>query len=83
LVSAAERDAADITVQEALAGNAELVSRLVVAWHVFDACDDSDDPKPLPLPATQELVAKLPREINAKILTYMRAPALAPGAAAA
>lgn len=48
----------------------EVIARLVVAWHVFDATDFrvGEDLEPLdqtllPLPATPELVAKLPVEI--------------------
>jgi hypothetical protein len=52
-----------LTIDDALRGNATVVSRLIVAWHVYDGDDDSDDPAPLPLPATPELVRKLPREI--------------------
>lgn len=33
---------------------------LIKDWHVYDAADDSDDPPLLSLPATAELVAKLP-----------------------
>jgi hypothetical protein len=44
-----------------------VISRLVRAWHVYDAYDESDDAKPLDLPATPELVGKLPVEIYAKI----------------
>lgn len=44
-----------------------VISRLVKAWHVYDASDDSDDQAPLPLPATADLVAKLPLEIQQRI----------------
>ncbi|WP_055590123.1 hypothetical protein [Peterkaempfera griseoplana] len=41
----------------------EVVSRLIIGWHAYDATSDDDDQPPLPLPATPELVAKLPMEI--------------------
>lgn len=41
-----------------------VLARLVAAWHVYDATDLGDDQAPLPLPATPELVAKLPMEIQ-------------------
>lgn len=44
-----------------------VIARLVKAWHVYDASDDGDDQAPLPLPATAELVAKLPLEIQQRI----------------
>lgn len=62
-----------ITTDEALAANAEVISRLIVAWHVFDAGDESDDPAPLPLPATPELCRKLPDEISDRIMAEIRA----------
>ncbi|MEY9937292.1 hypothetical protein [Streptacidiphilus sp. MAP5-3] len=41
-----------------------VLARLVVAWHVYDATDLNEDQALLPLPATPELVAKLPVEIQ-------------------
>lgn len=49
-----------------LAGCA-VIARLIKAWHVYDASDEGDDQAPLPLPATAELVAKLPLEIQQRI----------------
>lgn len=57
----------------------EIIARLVVAWRMYDASDFSVDPDtgipteqaPLPLPATAELVRRLPmaaiQAINDKI----------------
>lgn len=42
----------------------EVIARMVTDWHVYDAFDDSPDQASLPLPATPELVAKLPVEIR-------------------
>ncbi len=42
----------------------EVIARMVVDWHVYDADDPSQDQASLPLPATPELVAKLPIEIR-------------------
>lgn len=44
-----------------------VVARLVKAWHVYDGTSDDDDLPPLGLPATAELVAKLPFPILNKI----------------
>lgn len=44
-----------------------VIARLVQAWHVYDATSLADDQPPLPLPATPELVAKLPMEIQNRI----------------
>lgn len=56
---------ADGTVdeQDAMQAMYEVISRVVKAWHVYDATDDGDDQEPLALPATPERVAKLPMEI--------------------
>ena len=45
----------------------EVISRMVVDWHAYDAFDDNPDQAPLPLPATPELVAKLPVEIRTSL----------------
>lgn len=42
----------------------EVLARMVIGWHVYDATDTNDDQPILPLPATPELVAKLPLEIQ-------------------
>lgn len=47
------------------------ISKLISGWHVYDATSDDDDQPPLPLPATPELVAKLPMEIISKIAEAM------------
>lgn len=42
----------------------EVIARMVVDWHVYDAFDDGDNQAALPLPATPDLVARLPIEIR-------------------
>ena len=42
----------------------EVIARMVVDWHAYDAFGAGADQEPLPLPATPELVAKLPIEIR-------------------
>lgn len=49
-----------------------IISRLVKAWHVYDATDDGDDQARLPLPATPELVARLPLEIVNAVATKIQ-----------
>ncbi|MFJ6215002.1 hypothetical protein ACIQGZ_16950 [Streptomyces sp. NPDC092296] len=49
----------------------EVIARIVVAWHVYDATSTDDDQPPLPLPATEDLVAKLPKEIIDEIADRM------------
>jgi hypothetical protein len=54
-----------------------VLARLVVAWHVYDATDLNDDQALLPLPATADLVAKLPMEIQSAMgeaVKAVRAP---------
>lgn len=46
----------------------EVIARLIVDWHVYDATSNEDDQPPLGLPATEELVGKLPKEITQKII---------------
>lgn len=45
----------------------EVYAGLIVDWHVYDATSIDDDQPPLPLPATAELVGKLPLEIQERI----------------
>jgi hypothetical protein len=52
---------------QAEAATYKVIAGLVKAWHVYDATDDSDDQALLPLPATSELVVKLPMEITERI----------------
>lgn len=46
----------------------KVFAALVKAWHVYDATDDGDDQALLPLPATPETVAKLPMEIQKRLI---------------
>lgn len=57
----------------ASAASREVMARIVVSWCVWDPEDDADDPPPLPLPATPELVGKLPLEIVARISEELEA----------
>jgi hypothetical protein len=57
-------------VAAAKRANDKVLAKLIIGWRVFDATDvriDADgnelDQEPLPLPATPELVAKLPTVI--------------------
>jgi hypothetical protein len=58
-----------------------LIASLITAWHVYDATSDDPDPKPLDLPATEETVATLPREITEAIVAKIN-DARNPGAGA-
>lgn len=49
---------------EATRAGHEVLAKMVIGWHVYDATDASDDQPLLPLPATPDLVAKLPVEIQ-------------------
>ena len=40
-----------------------LLSKLIIGWHVYDGTVAGDDQPLLPLPATPDLVAKLPQDI--------------------
>ena len=43
------------------------MAALIREWRVYDGLDESEAPEPLPLPATADLVAKLPAEIVNRI----------------
>jgi hypothetical protein len=47
----------------------DLVARLVTDWLVYDAT--TEDAQPLELPADEHKVAKLPRQIAAKIISLV------------
>lgn len=51
----------------AIRGTFEIVAKLVLSWNVYDPMDTSEAPDPLPMPATPELVEKLPQLITMKI----------------
>jgi len=59
--------------QAAFRAGLEVLAGLVVGWHVYDATDTADDQAPLPLPATPELVAKLPMEIQNRMAAELTA----------
>lgn len=80
--------ATDVTVDEnglpvdqALAArrSSEILARMVIAWRMYDATDwqvDEDgnvlDQKPLPLPATPELVDRLPSEAIIELMGVLQ-----------
>ncbi|MDA8323335.1 MAG: hypothetical protein M0030_26480 [Actinomycetota bacterium] len=45
----------------------KLLAKLIVDWHVYDATSTDDDQPALGLPATPELVARLPMEIYQRL----------------
>lgn len=52
----------------AAAGSDEVMCRLIKDWHVYDASDlDAEDMPLLTLPATPDLLAKLPLGIKMKV----------------
>lgn len=53
----------------------EVLARMVVAWHVYDATDQGDNQQLLPMPATAESVAKLPLEIQNRMASEWKAVA--------
>lgn len=53
-----------------MAQSREIMSRLIVDWHVYDANDESDDPEPLGDPSVAT-VALLPVEIITKLSEAM------------
>jgi hypothetical protein len=52
---------------EPVLAGCEVLARLVTDWHVYDATSGLDDQPPLALPATGDLVAKLPSEIQNRL----------------
>lgn len=59
--------------QAAFKAGLAVLAGLVIGWHVYDATDTADDQAPLPLPATPELVAKLPMEIQNRMAAELTA----------
>jgi hypothetical protein len=59
----------------------ELIANLIVDWNAYDATSDGPTPPRLDLPATEESVAKLPRDIT-QAITDKIAEAKNPGAGA-
>jgi hypothetical protein len=45
-----------------------MVAKLVIGWRVYDATSTEDDQPLLGLPATTELVGRLPREILERVM---------------
>lgn len=76
-------DGKPVSDHDGMAATYEVVARLVVAWHCYDATSlgfDAATGQPLdqpllPLPATPELVAKLPMEIISRIGDEIQAAA--------
>ncbi|MFD0405621.1 hypothetical protein [Kitasatospora sp. NPDC127116] len=61
------------TTSEAFQAGLAILAKLVIGWHVYDATSLDDDQPPLPLPATAELVAKLPMEIQNRMAAEISA----------
>ncbi len=55
----------------AIDGAFEVAARLIVAWNVYDPFDDSENPTPLPMPATAEVLKKLPQVITMRISEFV------------
>jgi hypothetical protein len=58
--------------EAAVAASDEVMCRLIKDWNVYDASCFEDEQPPLPLPATPELLAKLPLGVKlllSKIIT--------------
>jgi hypothetical protein len=56
-----------VTDKDANRGYA-LVAKLVIGWHVYDATSAEENMPLLPLPATAELVGRLPMEILTRVM---------------
>lgn len=59
----------------------DVVSRVIVDWHVFDATSNDPEQPVLDLPATEESVSKLPQQITDAIVAKL-VEAQNPGAGA-
>jgi hypothetical protein len=53
-----------VDVEAAEADGYAKMAELITDWHVYDGMDDSDDPRPLDLPATPAAVRRLPNTIQ-------------------
>ncbi|MFE5582562.1 hypothetical protein [Kitasatospora sp. NPDC056531] len=62
----------DATPEEAFQAGIAILAKLVIGWHVYDATSLDDDQPPLPLPATADLVAKLPMEIQNRMAAELK-----------
>lgn len=62
LMAGAPDDSAD--TEAAFQAGLEVLAKLVIGWHVYDATCTDDDQPPLPLPATADSIARLPLEIQ-------------------
>lgn len=45
----------------------EIAARLIVSWNVYDPMDDSAEPQPFGLPATVDMLRKLPMLVVTRI----------------
>lgn len=61
----------------AIHGSFEVAAKLVSSWNVYDPFDESEDPTPIPMPATAEKLEKLPQIVTLRISEYV-GKALAP-----
>lgn len=64
---ARDKDGNALDGKDAYLAMYEVYAKLIVNWHVYDATSLDDDQPPLASPATAELFAKLPLEIQDKI----------------
>lgn len=67
-IAAGQEISDDLVTDEDAEQGFALVAKLIIGWHVYDPADMSDNPEPLPMPATSALVAKLPQEILVRIM---------------
>ncbi|NUS29188.1 MAG: hypothetical protein HOV92_33920 [Streptomyces sp.] len=61
------------TPEQAFQAGLAILAKLVIGWHVYDATSLDDDQPPLGLPATPDLVAKLPMEIQNRMAAELQA----------
>jgi hypothetical protein len=57
----------EIIRSKAMDSGIEVIAGLIVDWHVYDGTTEDEDSEPMGLPATAELVRKLPMEIISRI----------------
>lgn len=62
-------DGKPIDKQAATQNAYEVIAGLVRAWHVYDPADESEDPPRFPVPATADMVGKLPMAILTRLMT--------------
>lgn len=53
-----------LDIRAAVDASRSVMARLVASWNVYDSLDMSDDPQPLPTPATAEMFDRIPAAIG-------------------